>query len=154
MSKNIAFRVHNESSQSERRAILRNEREVGTYHAFAAGEAGVVGGRFAARERSAVTGATPVPQYPTLPANSPFATEPVGQERPLGFPIDEMQPVGEPHEMAASLGEVNPDAAGSLLPASVEQALPGDEQRSGMESVQPSALAARRRRPQNTKRKP
>ena len=154
MSKNTFFRVYNDSSQAERRAILRNEREAGTYHAFATSEAGAIGGRFAAETKTNVSGATPVPQYPTLPANSPFATEPVGQERPLGFPIDEMQPVGEPHEMAASLGEVNPGAAGSLLPASVEQALPGDEQRSGMESVQPSALAARRRRPQNTKRKP
>jgi hypothetical protein len=139
MSKNIAFRVHNESSQSERRAILRNEREVGTYHAFAAGEAGVVGGRFAARERSAVTGATPAPQYPTLPANSPWATEGVGQERPLGFSIEEMIPAGEPYEVAASLGEASSDDVGQLLPKVVDSALPGDG-RSG--PAGPSAPAA------------
>jgi hypothetical protein len=136
MSKNTFFRVYNDSSQAERRAILRNEREVGTYHAFAAGEAGVVGGRFAARERSAVTGATPAPQYPTLPVNSPWATEPVGQERPLGFSVDEMIPAGEPHEVTASLGEANLDAAGQLLPEAVEQASPSSGAGSGV--IQPS----------------
>jgi hypothetical protein len=134
--------VHSELTQEEKRQVLRD-----TMHTRAVAEQGAVGGRWAAETKARVVGSAPF-KYPELPPNSPWASDPLPASEPLGFPIDEMQPVGEPHEVAASLGEVNPDAAGSLLPVAVEQALPGDGQRSGMESVQPSAPAARRRRSQ------
>ena len=100
----------------------------------------------AAVTRTHVNGTDPVPWVPPQPTSSPWATEPVGQERPLGFSVEDMIPVGEPHEVASSFGEVSPDAAGSLLPAVVEQALPGDGQRSDTDFPHPPALKSRRRR--------
>jgi hypothetical protein len=52
---------HNEASQPERRATLRNDRRVAegmTYHQIAVGETDLAHGRFAEVNRTAVTGAT------------------------------------------------------------------------------------------------
>jgi hypothetical protein len=72
-----------------------------TFHDIAAGEAGTVGGRFAAVSKTQLTGT--VPEYPRLPTNSPWATEPVGQELPLGFDVNAVEPVGTPAEIEQSL---------------------------------------------------
>jgi hypothetical protein len=71
------------------------------------------GGRFAEaarRERLAkpqIVGTEPSARYPHLPASSPWAgPDLVGVEPPLGVEINALEPVGEPHEVAASLGEV------------------------------------------------
>jgi hypothetical protein len=37
-----------------------------------------------------VVGATPVPSYPPQPANSPWSSDPVGDEPPLGYSIDDV----------------------------------------------------------------
>src|SRR5947207_2617002 len=53
------------------------------------------GGRFRKQQPSTITGAQPVIQYPRQPVSSPWASDPVGTEPPLGFPIDQMEPTGE-----------------------------------------------------------
>ena len=45
--------------------------------------------------------------------NPVWSPDPVGQEPPLGFSIDEMQAVGEPHEIAASLDRLQAANPGS-----------------------------------------
>jgi hypothetical protein len=118
--------VHNEYTQEEKRRVQRD-----TLHGRAVGEQGAIGGRWAAESKAKVIGSGPV-AYPALPPNSPWASEPLGQERPLGFSVEEMIPVGEPHE----LGEASFDAAGRLLPEAVEQASPSSGAGSGV--IQPS----------------
>jgi hypothetical protein len=67
------------------------------------------GGRFAElarRERDAkpaVIGLDPAAQYPRQPGDSPWAGDAVGVEPPLGYSIQDMEPVGEAHEIEASL---------------------------------------------------
>jgi hypothetical protein len=116
MSKNVSFRVHNESSQSERRAVLKNEREVGTYHQIAAAEAGAVGGRFAAESKQRVVGSKPWVGYPALPMSSPWHDDPVPAEEPLGIDLSAAPIVGEVHEITASLAE--PQSGGGINPIS------------------------------------
>ena len=113
MPKNFSFRVTNDTPQSERREILRRERAGATYHQFAASEADVPRGRFTAHERSAVTGATPVPQYPALPgsawSNQAAAVPP---EEPLGVNVNAVEPAGTAAEIEHSLRGVH-DRLGS-----------------------------------------
>jgi len=89
---------HNDASQADRRAITENDRRVrkgSTYHEFASSEAGAIGGRFAARERSTVVGATPAPLYPTMPGGAwPNQTAAVPPEPGLGFSVNELEPLG------------------------------------------------------------
>jgi hypothetical protein len=89
-----------EISQAERRRVLANDRRVlATYHGVAQTSADDDrGGRFAAVSPTrTVVGAAPI-SYPKLPANSPWACDPVPTEPPLGFSVDAMEPVGELHE--------------------------------------------------------
>ena len=93
-------------SQKERKAVLENDRLVkqGTYHSFAVGSVDDERpGRFSAVNRTSVTGAEPAQQYPRQPSTSPFASDPVPPEGPLGYNIDYVEPVGEAHEIASSL---------------------------------------------------
>jgi hypothetical protein len=143
MSKNTAFRVSNESSQSERRAILRNERAVGTYHAFATSEADAIGGRFAARERSTVIGAGQV-AYPTLPPNSPWASDPVPAEEPLGVDINAVEAVGTHAEIEHSLREVR-DGTGQTPTELPLDASPNDGGRAPLGGVLPTNASRRSR---------
>jgi len=98
-----------ESSQAERRAVLKNEREASTYSQFAIADDS--GGRFKNQTPRMTVGATAAPQYPPQPAGSPWNDE-EAIEPPLGFSVDEMVPVGEAHEVAASLSEANPPRDG------------------------------------------
>ena len=83
-------------SQKEKREVLRNDRrvrEAATYHSVA--QASVDderGGRYATEgSKQTVIGASPI-LYPTQPANSPWHHDPVPDEPPLGYAIDEMEP--------------------------------------------------------------
>ena len=59
---------------------MHNNRKV-TYHSFAQAEAlDDRGGRFAVLDKPAVTGSSPMPTYPQMPAGSPWANDPVGPE--------------------------------------------------------------------------
>ena len=97
----------NPSSQSERQRILREERQrlrappaPTTLRDLARVEE-VLGaqGRFA--EGARVTGSDPAAQYPRLPDSSPWAMQ-NAVEPPLGYSVEEVEPVGEAHEVAAS----------------------------------------------------
>jgi len=124
---------HNDSPQSARRAVTENDwrvRKGGTYHEFAASEAGAIGGRFAAESKQRVVGSASF-KYPALPANSPWASDPVPAEEPLGVDLNAAPVVGEAHEVEQSLqalGEANSSGAGRLLPADAGRALPGGAQ--------------------------
>jgi hypothetical protein len=57
-------------------------------------------GRYAVLQKANVVGATPAMGYSRGPQ---WTVDPTGKERPLGFSVDEMDPTGEPHEVANSL---------------------------------------------------
>jgi hypothetical protein len=98
---------HNPATPAERAAVHRNDQRVrkdtGTYHAHAAAES--AGGRYAAVIRTHLTGSDSVPWVPPQPSSSPWANEPVGHERPLGFSVDEVPPVGEVFELERNMAE-------------------------------------------------
>jgi hypothetical protein len=80
--------------------------QCGTLLAHAIADAAGPGGRFARLTPAAVTGATPIPQVPRLPASSPWSSgDPVGPEPPLGLDVNAVEPVGIAPEIEASLGE-------------------------------------------------
>ena len=83
--------------QSQRRRLMAEERRLRTYHGHAQANLGEDrGGRFAfAGSPKTVTGSSPI-QYPAQPAHSPWAKDACPPEPPLGFSVDEMEPVGEP----------------------------------------------------------
>ena len=90
----------NETSQRERKAVLKNDTFLS--RAMADDELGL-GGRFKRLSNATIVGATPGPQVPTLPEGSPWSNDPVGDERPLGFEIDAMEPVGTEAEITRSI---------------------------------------------------
>jgi hypothetical protein len=115
-----------QEEQADRRKYLENEkrlREQGTtepkstYASFAEAFADEDrGGRFKAVNQTIHTAATPV--YPEQPPNSPFHHDPVPDEPPLGFSINEAPVVGEPHEVERSIRELG-DAADAPASASL-----------------------------------
>jgi hypothetical protein len=99
-----------EISQREKRRILAEDRQVRTTYLHHA-ESSVDddrGGRYAAIEKSAtVVGAGPV-SYPQQPPTSPWHHDPIGDEPPLGYSVDAIEPAGEKHERGdASTGQGN-----------------------------------------------
>lgn len=90
----------NAAGQREKAEVLNNERklragdhEPTTFHQLAGVDQALEGGgRFA--KVKYVTGSEPASQYPRLPASSPWASDPIPPEEPLGFAIDAMEPVG------------------------------------------------------------
>jgi hypothetical protein len=123
---------HNDASPAERLAAHQNDERVrkgGTYHEFA---------RFAAERKQRVVGSRPLVEYPAL----------LPAEEPLGVDLSVAPVVGEPHEIAASLGEAHSNALG-VLPSNVaDGALPGAAQRADAVLDRPPASPARRRRSQ------
>jgi hypothetical protein len=145
------YSFNNDNPQSVRRAITENDERIrkgGTYHEFAASEAGASGGRFAARERSTVVGSGPV-AYPQLPENS-WGNQgaAVPPEPSLGVAIDEMETVGTHAEIDQSLQSLREmrDEAGPP-PASLPDS-PNDEGRAPLGSL----LADVSRRPRRLSR--
>jgi hypothetical protein len=91
----------NNSSQAERREVLKNDRQAQTYFERAQETIGEeMGGRFKHLGSASVTG---VPQYPQQPPNSVWSGDVVPPEPPLGFDINSMVPTGTPAEVAASI---------------------------------------------------
>jgi hypothetical protein len=131
--------------------MTRRVHKGGTYYEFAASEAGAVGGRYGAISKTQVTGAASVPQYPSQPPGSPWRDEPCGLEPPFPIDIGPAAVVGEPHEVAASLGEVYSNDVGDLLPKTLDSASPGDGPRSAglvppASEAAPSPPSKRRRK--------
>jgi hypothetical protein len=148
-------RYENPASQAERLAAHQNDERVRkvAYQTIAAAEADAVGGRFAARERSTVIGSGPV-NYPVLPASSPWANDPLPASEPLGFAIDEMEPVGTAQEIEQSLqalasqgGEgINSESPPSAPPSSGAALLRGNSSlRSEAAAPPPSKQKFRKR---------
>jgi hypothetical protein len=95
---------HNPASQAERREVLEND----TYHRRAQNQADDAGGRFAKITPTTVTGVTPTPQYPQLPASSPWASGfDQNVEPALGFDVNAQEPTGTPAEVEASLNRAS-----------------------------------------------
>jgi hypothetical protein len=109
--------VPNEFTQEEKRQVQRD-----TMHSRAVAEQGAVGGRWAAESKTTVTGAAN--EYLKQPPNSPWARDPVGQEPPLGFSIDQIEPVGEPCEIEQSLREARED---TVIPSGPSNDSPSDD---------------------------
>jgi hypothetical protein len=65
-----------------------------TMHEFAVAEASQSHGRFTQVQASNVIGSAPIPQYPK--ASAPFQNDPVGDEPPLGYRIDDLNPFSDP----------------------------------------------------------
>jgi hypothetical protein len=108
----------NEATQAEKREVLRND----TYFSRQSNTADDAGGRYAKLTPTKVTGSTPLPQVPQLPASSPWASGfDQNLERELGFSVDEM-PAHEIQEptlgVASSAGVGSEPVAEVSLPAS------------------------------------
>jgi len=112
--------------QRERREVLNNDRLVrqrqgDTFHSRAVADAAMeLGGRFASIAKPIVTGGGP--SYPTLPAASPWHKDPVPDEPPLGYSIEELfvEPLSQVPDFEQPLGPpspvvVAPDDLGPLL---------------------------------------
>jgi hypothetical protein len=112
---NVAdFPFNNDASQAERKRVIENDRKVSTFMAHAAANIDEDrGGRYAAVGSSPrVTGASPI-SYPQQPSNSPWRHDPVPMEEPLGFSVEDHDPVGEPHELARDAADT-PSIAGEF----------------------------------------
>jgi hypothetical protein len=101
-------------SQKEKREVLANDRKVReatTYHSVA--QASVDderGGRYATEgSKQTVVGSSPI-AYPRQPENSPWHHDPCPPEPPLGYSVDEQEPVGEVFEREASAASTGQDA--------------------------------------------
>ena len=104
--------------QAERREVLRNDQRVreqgATYFSHTHSD---LGGRFAlAQDREQIVGESPAPQYPALPASSPWAgPDLVGPEPPLGYSVNAL----EPSAVSTSPAEPGPafaDAPFAVIP--------------------------------------
>jgi hypothetical protein len=84
----------NPTSQEQRAATLRE------MHSVVSPEAG---GRFAHRLIEHINTRGPTLEYPRLPSGSPWSGPQVGDEPPLGYSVEDLEPTGEPHEVAAGL---------------------------------------------------
>jgi len=93
-----------EISQQEKRNVLKNDKLVrDTYHSRALADAELeFSGRFKATGKPTVSGSEPLVRYP-LQATSPWNDAGVPPEPPTGYAIDQLEPVGENHEVQASL---------------------------------------------------
>jgi hypothetical protein len=93
--------------QRERRELARSTGAT-TYHARAAADIALLGqGRHT--QGAVVTGSVRVPQVPRQPEGSPWSGDLVPPEEPLGWSVEAQEPVGEPHEIAASLAAAAPE---------------------------------------------
>jgi hypothetical protein len=88
-------------SQGERRRIMAEDRRAKTYFGQAQHADDDLGGRYAKVHSTTVVGSSAI-SYPAQPSTSPWHHDACPPEPPLGFSVEEMEPVGEPHERTAS----------------------------------------------------
>jgi hypothetical protein len=100
-----------------------------TYQAFAELDDPLPGGRFASIEPRSVTGSAPTYDAPRQPEGSPWLSDVVGPEPPLGYDISAAPDLGWPEQLPSSL----PCAAaerGSRVPVpTVERGSPANLKR-------------------------
>ena len=80
-----------EISQAERRRIMADERRMKSYHGHALDDEPELSGRFAKVSTTTVVGRGPV-NYPAQPEGSPWRSDPVPPEMPLGIDINAQEP--------------------------------------------------------------
>ena len=89
--------------QSEKRRILAEERRMKTLMGQAqASLDDLAGGRFAHLNKAVITGSTPFTPYPKMPEGNPWRCDPVPNEEPLGWSVEDQPPTGEFHELERS----------------------------------------------------
>jgi hypothetical protein len=115
-------------SQKEKRQVMGDDR-ASTYYQQAIADAGVELGRFKHLRNASVTGATV--QVPKLPSSSPWSSDPVPNEEPLGFSVDQLEPTGTNAEIEQSVQPRLPCAAESPPTLSARDELPSVETRVG-----------------------
>ena len=116
-----------EISEAERRKIMESDRlarRASTYHALADAAANELsGGRYAqSANRQTVIGSSPI-SYPAQPENSPWAKDPMPQEPPLGWSVEDMEPTGEPFELERSR-----ETSSAMAASQVDDAGPGSKE--------------------------
>jgi hypothetical protein len=133
-----------QEEQRERKALAGSSTTT-TYHQRALAELQLEqgqSGRFT--DKAVVVGSKPTVQYPRMPEGSPWHSDPVPPEGPLGYAIDAQESVGEVFEVAASLNPLS-DAAEVAREVSQRPA-PADLVLSpGSAGVSPSSLVRGRR---------
>jgi hypothetical protein len=97
---------NNPTSQAERAATLRE------MHSVVSPEAG---GRFAQRMIEHINTRGPTLEYPRLPSG-PWSQSQPPPEEPLGFSVEDMPVMGEPHEAEAAARLLSVEAAGLVSP--------------------------------------
>jgi hypothetical protein len=119
-----------EVSQAEKARVMLQDADVRrqqqaqgtTMHARAVADASIETGRFTAVNAAYVVGSTPVLKYPAAAAHQ---RDPVGTEPPLGYSVDQVEPIGPsaasllPAEQTDAPAGATP-AAGNLPPASAD----------------------------------
>jgi len=107
--------LHNDATQAERRDLLRqalrNERQSppqpSTYSSHTPGLVNETrGGRYNGHQPATIVGSDPTVSVPRISNSSPWVSERLLDEEPLGFSVEDHLPVGEPHELAASIDQL------------------------------------------------
>ena len=76
---------NNSATQKEKRETLHKD----TFFNRAQSDLDEAGGRFAKQSKATIIGSGPV-SYPTQPIDSPWGSDPVPPEEPLGYSIDDL----------------------------------------------------------------
>jgi hypothetical protein len=101
--------IRDDVTMADKLAVLRNDNllKKGTYNSLAVAEAeSELGGRYsAAVTKTHVVGSDPTVAVPRQPANSYWSRDVIGMEPPLNYRIDDLEPTGQPFEIAASAEE-------------------------------------------------
>jgi hypothetical protein len=90
----------NDTSQKERAEVLKNDRAVHK-NTFLSHTHSEEGGRFARPQT--IVGSRPTVDYPRLPSGPWADPVQVPPEEPLGYSVEDVPIVGEPHEIQASI---------------------------------------------------
>jgi hypothetical protein len=75
------------------------KRRLSTYLAMAVADSEDIGGRFKKVAPMSVVGATPVPEYPRQPEGSPWSQQWPNDPDPLGYSVEDSEPVGSEAEI-------------------------------------------------------
>src|SRR6516164_4330970 len=118
-----------QEEEAERRAVLENDRRVreqqqqrgSTFHAYAAAAANDdAGGRWAIVNAVTVVGSDPAVRYPAASAHQ---RDPVPTEPPLGYSVDQVEPI-EPSTGSSSLAAVEETGGAPSVPPDVAASPP------------------------------
>jgi hypothetical protein len=92
------------SDELKERRDLAGSTSALTYHRLAEIDLaleGGGGGRF--HNPPTITGSQPAVHYPRQPSGSPYASDPVPNEEPLGWSVSDVEPCGTPAEIQSSI---------------------------------------------------